>query len=764
MMSANLSSLTLGGAQLHNVVATMDLAPARGGREGKVGLEGQWFGRPASGAANLTLTEDTLAFENLEAHWAQAIGKGRAVITNGLLTTHVDLSGVLDGLAPNASGAVSGSVEYANTKTGDSLRADLALRGARFGGVAADEIKASLIGPLAAMKTQVEAKGWAGEQAINVSASGDVAVTDGGWDAQLAAHGQFAGADIETRGPLSLRSKGDVFEAQGAATLGAGAIEGSWRSHKDDVAIAAKFDKAPLEILTAMVEQPAAGALSGEIHLAGAKKSLGGNADLTFTDARLARRSRDAVNAHLTATLGGGLLRGSIDAKSGRGLVASVQGQVPVVAEAAPFQLTPVSGSVLEANWKVNGPIEGLWALFGPLDQNLGGQVDGQGAVRFANGGVTGDGRMVISAGVFDDKFSGVKLRDIDAVMTFDDHGVSLERFNATDGKVGRVTGTGRLNGQDEGKLNLKLSNVVLADRPDAHATGDGDLALEWRQGGVTLSGEVRLDQAEVRVLDAGTAPAPLIDVIEINRPGPPPRSTAKPASVIPARLDLRIVAPGRLYTRTRGLEAEWAMDVKLVGDLAKPQLFGEARLVRGDFNLAGRRFEIEHGLIKFAGDAEDAEIDVLASSTSTELTANVALTGRALDPQIALTSDPALPEDEVLPELLFGRSSRELSGFEAAQLAASLATLAGQSAFDIAGVARSAVNLDRLEVREDTGGVLVAGGKYLTRDVYVEVSGGALGRAGTAVEWQVRPRLFVISSFLTNGDQRVAVKWRQEY
>jgi translocation and assembly module TamB len=614
------------------------------------------------------------------------------------------------------------------------------------------------------MKTQVEAKGWAGEQAINVSASGDVAVTDGGWDAQLAAHGQFAGADIETRGPLSLRSKGDVFEAQGAATLGAGAIEGSWRSHKDDVAIAAKFDKAPLEILTAMVEQPAAGALSGEIHLAGAKKSLGGNADLTFTDARLARRSRDAVNAHLTATLGGGLLRGSIDAKSGRGLVASVQGQVPVVAEAAPFQLTPVSGSVLEANWKVNGPIEGLWALFGPLDQNLGGQVDGQGAVRFANGGVTGDGRMVISAGVFDDKFSGVKLRDIDAVMTFDDHGVSLERFNATDGKVGRVTGTGRLNGQDEGKLNLKLSNVVLADRPDAHATGDGDLALEWRQGGVTLSGEVRLDQAEVRVLDAGTAPAPLIDVIEINRPGPPPRSTAKPASVIPARLDLRIVAPGRLYTRTRGLEAEWAMDVKLVGDLAKPQLFGEARLVRGDFNLAGRRFEIEHGLIKFAGDAEDAEIDVLASATSTELTANVALTGRALDPQIALTSDPALPEDEVLPELLFGRSSRELSGFEAAQLAASLATLAGQSAFDIAGVARSAVNLDRLEVREDTGGVLVAGGKYLTRDVYVEVSGGALGRAGTAVEWQVRPRLFVISSFLTNGDQRVAVKWRQEY
>ncbi|MES1197114.1 MAG: translocation/assembly module TamB domain-containing protein [Pseudomonadota bacterium] len=764
MMEANLATLNLGGATLQNVVATLDLAPAQGGRRGRVGLEGMLFGRPASGSANLALTQDKLAFENLETHWAQVVGKGRAQIAGGMFSTYVDISGMLDGLAPEVSGAVTGTIEYANARTGDNLQLNLALRGARLGAVAADEAKASLTGPLAAMKAQLDAKGWAGEQAITLSANGDAAVSEGGWVAQLGARGQFAGAAIETRAPLVLRAKGEVFEAQGAASLGGGSVEASWRGNRDDVSIDARFDKAPLEILTAMMEQPAAGALSGEVRLYGAKKSLGGNADLTFTDARLARRSRDAVNAHLTANLGGGMLRGAIDARSGRGLVASVQGQAPMTAEAAPFRLTPVRGSMLQANWKVSGPVEGLWALFGPLDQTLGGQVDGEGAVRFANGGVTGDGRMVISAGAFDDKFSGVKLREIDAVMTFDEKGVSLDRFSATDGKAGRITGAGRLDGQDDGKLNLKLSNVVLADRPDAHAAGDGDLALEWRKGGATLSGEIRLNQADMRMLDAGTAPAPLIDVIEINRPGPPPRAAAKPDSVISPRLDLRIVAPGRVYTRTRGLEAEWSLDLKLAGDLAKPLLYGEARLVRGDFNLAGRRFDLARGVIKFSGDADDAEIDVAASAAGPALTANVALTGRALDPQIALTSDPALPEDEILPELLFGRSSRDLNGFEAAQLAASLATLAGKSAFDLAAVARAAVNLDRLEVRDDGGGVLVAGGKYWTRDVYVEVSGGALGRAGTAVEWQVRPRLFVISSFLTNGDQRVAVRWRQEY
>jgi translocation and assembly module TamB len=169
--------------------------------------------------------------------------------------------------------------------------------------------------------------------------------------------------------------------------------------------------------------------------------------------------------------------------------------------------------------------------------------------------------------------------------------------------------------------------------------------------------------------------------------------------------------------------------------------------------HAAARRFRARRAPVRSAGRGDHVR----------RRTAQI--TGSAADPEIALSSDPALPEDEILPELLFGRSSRELSGFEAAQMAASLASLAGQSAFDIAGAARSAVNLDRLEFREDeSGGFLVSGGKYLTRDVFLEVSRGSLGETSTSVEWQVRPRLYVISSFLDNGDQKLAVRWKHDY
>jgi translocation and assembly module TamB len=257
----------------------------------------------------------------------------------------------------------------------------------------------------------------------------------------------------------------------------------------------------------------------------------------------------------------------------------------------------------------------------------------------------------------------------------------------------------------------------------------------------------------------------PVLDVIEINRAGPQTRAEAKrEVSRIPFLFDLRVHAPGRVFTRTRGLDAEWSMDLRVRGDSAAPQIFGQATFIRGDFSLAGRRFNLESGEIRFTGDPVDAEVALVAVADTPDLSVRVQVSGRALDPEIALSSTPALPEDEILPQLLFGRSSRELSAFEAAQLAASLASLAGQSAFDIAGAARSAIDLDRLEVRQDGDGFLVSGGKYLTRDVYLEVARGALGEASTSIEWQVKPRFYIISSFRGEGDQRIALRWKKDY
>jgi len=192
--------------------------------------------------------------------------------------------------------------------------------------------------------------------------------------------------------------------------------------------------------------------------------------------------------------------------------------------------------------------------------------------------------------------------------------------------------------------------------------------------------------------------------------------------------------------------------------------VFGTARSIRGTLALSGQPFEIEDALIEFTGDPLDARINLTAVRDTADLSARIRLIGTARDPEITFSSDPALPEDEILPQILFGRGVEDLSALEAAQLAASLAALSGRASLDLVDAARAAAGLDRFNVRQDeNGGFLVAGGVYLTRDVYVEVARTGLGQAQTRLEWTIRPRLVLITSFLGNGDQRVSLRWRRE-
>ena len=137
-------------------------------------------------------------------------------------------------------------------------------------------------------------------------------------------------------------------------------------------------------------------------------------------------------------------------------------------------------------------------------------------------------------------------------------------------------------------------------------------------------------------------------------------------------------------------------------------------------------------------------------------------MTGTAAEPKIGLTSTPALPQDEILSQVLFGRSASQLSAFEAAQLAAGVAALAGGGGFDVIGNLRELAGLDRLSFGGDASAVTVAGGRYITDDVYLEIIGGGEGGAAVNVEWQVRRNLAISSKFGGTGDATLSIRWRR--
>ena len=59
---------------------------------------------------------------------------------------------------------------------------------------------------------------------------------------------------------------------------------------------------------------------------------------------------------------------------------------------------------------------------------------------------------------------------------------------------------------------------------------------------------------------------------------------------------------------------------------------------------------------------------------------------------------------------------------------------------------------------------VTVSGGKYLTDDVYLELTGGAREGPSAQVEWRIGRNLSIISKLASQGDGKLAVRWRQDY
>ena len=161
-------------------------------------------------------------------------------------------------------------------------------------------------------------------------------------------------------------------------------------------------------------------------------------------------------------------------------------------------------------------------------------------------------------------------------------------------------------------------------------------------------------------------------------------------------------------------------------------------------------------------------QLDILAETQADGLEVEVRVTGNAQQPEIAFSSNPALPEEEILARLLFGGSITSLSATDALQLGAALASLRGGGGLDPINQLRSAIGLDRLRiVGADPAlnrGTAVALGKNFGRRFYVELITDGQGYSATEVEFRVTSWLSLLASISTIGRESVLVEISRDY
>lgn len=510
------------------------------------------------------------------------------------------------------------------------------------------------------------------------------------------------------------------------------------------------------------------GRIDANLELHGKGERLDGFLDAKLAGARSLDSSPDmALNAAIKAVLADSQVTVDATAAGAEGLRATTHLVLPTEASAAPLHIAIARTRPMSGRFDAEGELKPLWGLFFSGDRDLGGKVQMVGVLS----GTLSDPKVVGHASLVDGSFldagTGLKLTALNLNAELARDLVTVTKFTAKDGRHGSVTGGGQAslerNGASSFKLNLDKFRVVDNDVLTAIASGEVTVT-RGADGKAKVTGTLDVDRAEVNA-EAKIHPGVVsMDVVEVNRPLRL-QNQLRPVKAGIVALDVRLRAPRHVFVRGRGLNAELSINARVTGSTAVPVLNGSARVIQGDYDFAGKRFQFEErGSISLDTQPENIRLDLSATWTEPSLTATIQIRGTAAKPEITLTSTPGLPQDEILARVLFGTSASQLSSAETAQLASTLGALATGGGFDVLGGLRQIAHLDRLTFgANEIGSATIAGGKYLTDDVYLELVGG--GREGPTVEvdWRIKRSFSIVSQVGGQYGAKLAVRWRND-
>ncbi len=623
----------------------------------------------------------------------------------------------------------------------------------------------SVDGALEALTLEAQADGVAAGTPFSLTAAGPVRRSGAEHAAALNVAGAYAGVAFSSLGPVLLTARGRDGEVRGAIGASGGKLHFvAAAGPAGRLSATVELEDAPAALARVVwPDAPLQGAISGRGSLEGTGRLVSGTLSLAARGLAPMGDPGAGVDLRLDARLTQGRVRVTATATGAPDFSGRLDADLAMIASARPFALHPDLNAPARATFSLGGEAGGLWRFIGAPEQRVRGRLAVQGTLAGVLARPDLTGTATLSAGSLEDDRLGVRLSDMAARGVFSGRQFSLQSLTATDGAGGQVSASGAVSASPRGldwDITALLTRFSVLATPDFAARGSGRITYSRHPGeGGVISGALTVDEAILALPDAPARRAVAIAVTHKNRPAGPPAPT-RFGDDPPTRLDLALDAPGRVLTRGRGLDAEWSLTGRLAGATTAPLLTGEARLLRGGYDIVGRRFDLRDGRITFTGALDRPLLDLTAVREQGDYTVAITVRGDARTPTLAVRSTPALPQDEALARALFARSAAELSPLDAAELAAGLATLAGGDRFSVA----RALGLDRFNLTQTANGTMVTGGRRLTRDVYVELSGGARGWSGAQIEWTPRPQLSLVSRFGGEGDARIAVRWRHDY
>lgn len=369
-----------------------------------------------------------------------------------------------------------------------------------------------------------------------------------------------------------------------------------------------------------------------------------------------------------------------------------------------------------------------------------------------------------------------LSLTDLDPLLPADVHlagSCSIEL--SADGPARNPALAGRLRTR---RMSLSVSN-------DLDVYPAVDLALGGDLEGPSVTGTVTIEQGQLRIPESGgdllpaEGEAVLWTAADTAAAGADPAAAPEEAGSAagggaPLRgleLDVTVSVPGSFRVWNDRIDLSLGGSLRISQTQDGPAVTGELSPREGRLLFMGRSFRIQRGSVYFYGDDQmNPSFDLTLTATVSETEIRIHLTGTADAPRIELSSDPDMPESDIMSLLLFGRpvgdldraqqgllrqrTAEVLLAFGAARLEAEMSRELGVDVFTF-----------RQATREPDRTALVIG-KYLNRRTLLKYEQGLESAAGFLINLEYYLTLGLkIETYIDQASETgVEINWSREY
>lgn len=579
-----------------------------------------------------------------------------------------------------------------------------------------------------------------------------------------------------TLGNAALNSPTQVTFAGGAITLGRTQlnVRDGQLTLEGAIAEALRLDvnlsQLPLDI--ANIFAPAlnvGGRLNGGIRIEGTAKAPRASFTLAGQDVSLKPLQDNGIAALTLNTsgildLGAGMITlNTLNARNGDG--------VDVVSTG----IIPFAGSGLNIRLDGTAPLNIAQRFL----QSRGATVEGNARFNItALGSVQApqlSGLLTVSNGILSDPLSNIRLTNIGLIAGLVGEQINIQRMNAQLSGGGAVSASGSIgiSGDLPADIAVNLDNAGYSDGQTFATVLNGQMQL----GGSLLrdpklSGRINVGKTDITIPESFASNAELLEVSHLSpsdktrrtlerltQASPAPTPTSRPSIL---QLDLSINAPNQIFVRGRGLDAELGGAIMVRGPMTNLTPIGQFDLRRGRLSLLGQRFNLQEGSVTLTGSL-DPLLSFTVQTVSGDVTAFIFLKGRASDLKVTFASQPELPEDEVLAQIIFGQSLSNLSPLQITRLAAIAVELTGGQSPQLVDGIRNGLGLDDLDVVDDgQGNAAVKAGKYINEKVYLGVQAGQETEA--TINLDITDSLTARGAVSSGGDTSLGVFFENDY